>query len=374
MIYTSEPNITKKENLLVEKSLKKNLISSFGNDIARFERTFSKIFDFSNAIALNSGTSALHVALLVNDVKKNDLVIVPSFSFAATANAVIYCGAEPWFHDIEKNKFSIDIKQVAKSLEKNTFLKNGERFHKITQQRVSCMIPVTTFGNSIDFDEVKKIKKNYKINVIIDGASAHFAKYKNKNLGNTGLDFIFSFNGNKGISTGSGGIYATQKNSKIKKAKILINVGQDKKKYNYRNLGYNYRMNNLQANLGIAQLARYKYFYNQKKKIYQLYKSKIKSTKNIKNFFNLSDGDGYFWVYPLLVKNKHKFLSFLKNKKIILSQFWQSLSKQKPYKNFLQEEVFNSENNTKNIICLPSSTFLSNKELDKIIKIINNFK
>lgn len=373
MIYTSEPNISKKENLLVERSLKKNLISSFGKDIALFERKFSKLFGFKQAIAVNSGTSALHVALLANGVKKNDLVIVPNYSFAATANAVIYCGAEPWFHDIEKNKYSIDIKQVITSLEKNTIIKGGERLHKTTRQRVSCMIPVTTFGNSIDYKEIIKLKRNYKINVIVDGASAHFSKYKNKNLGETGLDFIFSFNGNKGISTGSGGIYTTQQTSKIKIAKILINVGQDKNKYIYKNLGFNYRMNNIQANLGIAQLNRYKYFYNKKKKIYKHYKSKIKSSKNIQNFFNLRDEDGYFWVYPLRVKKKLNFLSFLKKKKIILSQFWKVLSKQEPYKNFLREKVSYSENITKNIICLPSSTFLSNKELNKITDIINKF-
>jgi dTDP-4-amino-4,6-dideoxygalactose transaminase len=133
-------------------------------------------------------------------------------------------------------------------------------------------------------------------------------------------------------------------------------------------------MNNIQANIGIAQLTRYKYFYNQKKNIYQFYKNKIKSSKNIKNFFNLSNGDGYFWVYPILVKkNKLKFFLFLKNKKIILSHFWKALSKQKPYRNFMCENVYNSENITKNIICLPSSTFLSNRELNKIVKTINNF-
>ena len=375
MIYTSEPNISKTEKLFINKSLKRGLISSFGKDIVRFENKFSKLYKFRYSLALNSGTSALHIALLSNGVKKDDLVIVPNFSFAATINSVIYCGAQPWFHDTCKKNFLIDIEQVNKSLKENTFLRKGERFHNRTKQRVSCIIPVTSFGNSINFSEIIKLKRNFNIEVVIDGAAAHFAKFKGEALGKTNLDFIFSFNGNKGFSTGSGGMYCTTSQKKINTAKILINVGQQVKKYNYKVVGFNYRMNNIQANLGLAQLSRYKFFLSQKKKIYDFYKKNIKTDGLIKNFFHLSVGSGYFWVYPIIVKkNKKKFLSFLKKKKIYLTNFWKTLSKQKPYKNYLYENLENSEKFSDQLVCLPSSTFLTEQQLKKIVKCINNFK
>ena len=374
MIFTSEPNLSKKESLLIKRALDRNLLSSYGPDILKFEKKFSKLYGFRYSLALNSGTSALHIALLSIGIKKDDLIIVPDFTFAGTVNAIIYCGAQPWFHDINEKNLSIDLEQVKKSLKYKTILKKGERFHKITGQRVSCILPVTTFGNSINFDEIIKIKKNFKTNVLIDGASAHFAKYKNKKLGKFKLDFTFSFNGNKGMTTGSGGIFCTNSKKKYSKAKILINVGQDKVKYQYKAIGYNYKMNSIQANIGIAQLSKYNYFYKQKKKIYEFYNQNIKSNKFIKNFFRLEKGKGYFWIYPIKVKKKKYFLNYLKKKNIFLSNFWSSLSKQIPYKNFINESLKVSKTSTQDLVCLPSSTFLRKKDLHDICKLVNKFK
>jgi dTDP-4-amino-4,6-dideoxygalactose transaminase len=375
MIFLSEPNISNSEKIRVAKALDSNLVSSFGDNVKKFEKKFSSISKFKYSLALNSGTSALHLALLVNKVKKDDLVIIPDYTFAATANAVIYCGASPWFHDINKESITLDLDQVCKSLSQKTYQKGAHRYHKQTHQRIACVILVTAFGTISNLKKINLIKNSFNLPVIIDGAAAHFAKYENKPLGKYNLDIAYSFNGNKVITTGSGGMFCTNNLKKYKEALLLTSVGQLNKKYEYLRIGYNYKMNNIQASIGLSQLDKYNNFYLKKKFIYNFYKKNILTNKIIRNFFIINKSEGAFWLYPLLIKKqyRHKFLQFLKIHKIIIGNFWKNLSTQTPYEKYLTEKNINSRLMSNTLICLPSSTFLKLRDLKKVKKIIDRF-
>jgi dTDP-4-amino-4,6-dideoxygalactose transaminase len=234
---------------------------------------------------------------------------------------------------------------------------------------------VTAFGTISNLKKINLIKNSFNLPFIIDGAAAHFAKYENKPLGKYNLDTAYSFNGNKVITTGSGGMFCTNNLKKYKEALLLTSVGQLNKKYEYLRIGYNYKMNNIQASIGLSQLDKYNNFYLKKKFIYNFYKKNILSNKIIKNFFTINKSEGGFWLYPLLIKKKYrfKFLQFLKFHRIIISNFWKNLSTQKPYEKYLSEKNINSRLMSNTLICLPSSTFLKLRDLNKVKKVIDKF-
>jgi len=326
MFYTLEPHLGLLEKSLVNKCLNKNIISTYGNTIEKFEKNFSNFSKFNYTTALNSGTSSLHLGLKANNVASKDLVIAPSYTFAATANAIIYCGAEPWFHDIDKENMMLDLDQVIYSLENKTFKKGKFHYHNKTKQKISCILPVLTFGYSIDLDKLNVIKKKFNINVVIDSAAGHFANFNKKKLGLFNFDCCYSFNGNKNITTSSGGAFCTNSLKKYLYVKKLSKIGRISK-YKYEFVGFNYRMNNLQASLGEAQLKNIKFFIKKKKQIFTYYSKKLSENSDyckIKlNKFNNIEG----WLFAIKLKstNVNIILKFLETKKIFLSKFWHPL-------------------------------------------------
>ena len=223
-----EPNLTNKERIMLNKAFDKKLISTYGNFQEKFEKEFKKIKKFKYCISLNSGTSALQLALNVEGIKKDDLVILPSYTFAATANSIIYNGAKPWFFDINKKNLCLDLKQVELTLSKDTFKKGKFHYHKKTKQRIFGILIVLSFGIVPDLNYLKLLKSKFNLKVILDAAAAHFSnsKYKISNY-----DFItcYSFNGNKNITSGGGGMLCTNNIKKFEIVKIKSNVGKKNK-------------------------------------------------------------------------------------------------------------------------------------------------
>lgn len=374
MIYTLEPNLGKLEKKYIIKSINKNIVSTYGNNINKFEKKFSTFVGSKYSAALNSGTSALHLGLLANNVRSNELVIVPSYTFAASVNTIIYCGAEPWFHDINPDNMMLDLKQVYFSLKNKTIKKNNSYFHYKTKQKISCILPVMTFGYSIDLKYLKKIKKEFNINVLIDAAAGHFSTYNKKKIGFFDFDCCYSFNGNKNITTSSGGAFCTNNRIKNNYVKNLSKVGRVSK-YSYKYVGYNYRMNSLQAALGEAQLQNTKKFLKNKNKIFLAYSEYFENSKlfkkiKIDNFQNLAG-----WLFAVKINSKilNKIIDFLKKKRIFLTKFWQPIHLQKPYKKFIAEDLKFTVSESKKILCLPSSTFLKRKEIKYILSSFKSF-
>ena len=208
MINLSIPFLRGNEKKYLENCIKTNFVSTVGKYVNEFENLFKKIYGFKYASAVNSGTSALHLALKSIGVKKNTLVIMPSYTFAATANAAIYCNAEPWFFDINQT-LNLDLNLLENTLKIKTYIKQNKLYHKKSHKHVSAIVFVLVLGQVPDLEKLKKISVKFKCPLIIDSAAAHFSSYKKNNISKYNLNCCYSFNGNKSLTTGSGGIFAT---------------------------------------------------------------------------------------------------------------------------------------------------------------------
>ena len=255
-IEISIPSLRGKEYDYLKECVKTNFVSSIGPFIKRFEDAVAKDIGLikNQAAATSSGTTALQLGLLAIGVKPNDLVIVPSYTFIATANAVSHTGANPWLVSTDMNYLTIDPKKLDKELEMNTFTKNGFTYHKKTKQKVSCIIPVYIFGYPPDIDSIKSIADKYSIPIILDSACGIGSKYKKNPLGQTNLPGIISFNGNKTITTGAGGVFYSNKFNLVERVRHLSSTAKYSDKYEHDEIGYNHRMSNIQAAVGLAQV------------------------------------------------------------------------------------------------------------------------
>ena len=372
MINTYVPFLGKEEKKNINNCFKTNFFSTAGPLVQKFENNFSKIYKFRNSVALNSGTSSLHLGLKSLGVKKGDLVIVPSYTFAATVNAIIYCNAQPWFFDIN-DQFEIDLTLLNKEIQKSTVRSKKTIRHKFTRQAVKAIIPVSSFGKKIDFNKYLLFAKKNKMKVLFDVAASHDPKiFKFKKDPN--MHFCFSFNGNKTLTAGSGGVFSSNSTSIAKRVKILANVGKSVSNYDYVDVGYNYRMSNIQAAIVLAQLKNLKKILRLKKKLFQNYKKKLKLSKKTKVIENTSCVN---WVFFLILENKKKFLSLkkkLNKNKIQLNYFWKPLHNQKPYKSFLKTKMSFSSFIWDKIAILPSHPGVKDNQQIKIVKLVNELK
>ena len=369
MINTYIPYISKSERKLLNSCLNSTFISTAGPRIEQFENLFIKIFKFKYAVAVNSGTSALHLALLTSGIKKDDIVITPSYTFAATANAITYTGATPWFIDCDK-KLILDISKVDKILKEKTIKKSNHLIDKSSGKIIRAILPVQTFGKSIEFLEYVKLAKKYNLKIIFDSAASHDPKIFNFKKSPNSI-FCFSFNGNKTITTGAGGILATNSKKLASIARIYSTVGKKKSNYDYQKIGYNYKMPNIQASMGISQLKKLRKIINKKKLIFKYYNSNIKENSK---YLKIYDKKFVNWVFALELKNSKIFKSLKKKfdlNKIQANFFWKPLHLQTPYKNFKKSNLSYSNKIWKKIFILPSHPGITKRDQKKICKILN---
>lgn len=246
-------------------AVKSGWVSFLGPKVKEFEQEFAKEVGSKYAIAVNSGTAALHVALAALGIKEGDEVIVPSLTFISTANAVLYQNAIPVLAECDPKTYNITPEEIEKRIAKRT----------------KAIIPVDMNGLPVDYDSILKISEKHSIPIIADSAESLGARYKNRKVGSIAPIHIFSFFPNKNITTGEGGMLTTNNSDLEKKMRIILNQGQDYR-YHHIMLGYNYRMTNIQASVGIEQLKRLEFIIEEKEKIAQKYAHAFKNSKNIK--------------------------------------------------------------------------------------------
>lgn len=357
-LYKPSLSINEKKNVI--ECLNENWISSKGKFIEKFELNFKKKFKYKFATVTTNGTTALHLSLLALDIKKNDEVIVPNLTYVAPVNSVKYVGAKPILVDVNGKTWLMNIKDIIKKINKKT----------------KAIILVHLYGSSYDLNEIKKIKKKYKIKIIEDCAEAIGTKFNNKYVGSIGDVSTFSFYGNKTISTGEGGMLVTKKNHTYKKIVKFKSQGLDiyKKKNNYYNhevVGYNYRMTNICAAIGYSQLQKIDNFIKKKKKIDNLYKKFLLNNVEFQGTHPLCEST--FWLVTVLFKNsliRNKVVSYLKKKNIETRPIFKPMN---------QLEMFKTSNkNYKNSIdiysrgiSLPSYPDLKENEIRYITNMIN---
>ena len=379
-IEISIPSLRGNEYKYLEECITTNFVSSVGPFVNKFENSIAKDIGLlgTQTVVTSSGTSALQLGLLALGVKPNDLVIVPSYTFIATANAVSHTGAEPWILDIEMDYLTLDPKKLDKELELRTFRQNGYSFHKDTKQKISCIIPVHVFGGPPNIDFIKLIADKYSIPILLDSACGIGSKYKGHKLGQNKLSGIISFNGNKTITSGSGGVFYSSEQIIVDKVRHLSSTAKCSNKYEHDEIGYNHRLSNIQAALGLAQLEQLEKIVREKKLIHQNYKNAFDNLEKCKLISDPPWGESSHWLNAILIKksnskNIEKLMKILTSFKIRANYFWKPLHLQKPYKNHIQAKLNSLNDIQERILILPSSPKLSIKDQSKVIDIIKSF-
>ena len=385
MYGTNEPNIVGNELKYIKKSIERNEIA-IGKYHKLFEKKISKELNSKFSLLCSSGTSALHIALKCLSIKYNQEVIVPSFTFIATINSIIYNQASPIFMDCDDN-CNLDVDKVIRFLKENTYQKNNKCINKSSKKVIHSIIVVHVWGGPANIEPIIKICKKKNIKIIEDASESLYSKYnkgkiKNKFTGTIGDIGCLSFNGNKIITSAGGGAILTSNLKLYKRAKYLINQAMDDSfKYIHNDIGYNYRMSNINAAIGLAQFENIEKFIKQKKNNFNEYQKLFYNYKNLKilNFPNYASNN--YWQTMLLIKMKNykkiidKISSDLNKINYSIRRAWHPCHLQKPYKKFQKYEINKTVYLAERLICLPSSSFLKKNTINKIAKkILKSFK
>ena len=327
-----EPYFCGNEWNYVKKTLDENYVSSIGSFVNKFEDQIKKFTKSKYAIPVVNGTEALHLSLVACGVENNDEVLVPSITFAGSANAIVYSGAIPHFVDSEFETLGIDPLKLEKYLEKITIKKGKFYFNKKTKRKIKAIMPVHVFGNICQIDKILKIAKKYNLVVIEDAAEALGSFFKNKHAGTFGLVGCFSFNGNKILTTGGGGAIITNNKLLAKKIKHLSTTAKINHRWEYIHdeVGYNFRMPNLNAALGSAQIENLNKFLRSKRKLFLRYSNEFLNVNDIRLIKNPEFCKSNNWLNTIFIKNsslkkRNKILSLAQKNRIFLRPVWKPL-------------------------------------------------
>lgn len=358
----AEPSLGEKELAYVNDCIISNWISSTGKYVCQFESLFADYCGSRYAVATSNGTTALHLALLALGIHQGDEVIVPSLTFIATANAVTYTGAKPIFVDSEPNTWNIDPNRIVEAITPNT----------------KAIIPVHLYGHPADMDPILEIARSHNLAVIEDAAEAHGAEYKGKKVGSIGDIGMFSFYGNKIITTGEGGMIVTDNSDLVQRIRLLRDHGMSPSKHYWHPvLGYNYRLTNIQAAIGVAQVERIESIIKAKLDIAEQYGKQLSGVKGIIYPPKAEWAKNVYWLYSILVEEKYgisrdELIKELSSMDIDTRPLFPPVHKQPIYNTGQTLPV--SERLSCCGLSLPSSVNLSEDEIGKICAAIKSIE
>jgi perosamine synthetase len=361
-----EPSFKGNEWTYVKECLDTGWVSSVGKFVDRFEIELAEYTGVKHAVSVVNGTAALHICLKLAGVEANDEVLIPALTFIATANAVSYCGAVPHFIDSEMKTLGIDPQKLGSYLEELTELRNGYCYNKKTGRRIKAVIPMHTFGHPVDLDPLIDVCEKFNLVLIEDAAESLGSFYKGRHTGNFGKLSALSFNGNKILTTGGGGAILTNDESLAKMAKHLTTTAKIPHKWNYNHdhVGYNYRMPNINAALGCAQLEQIDSFLEKKRALADSYKKALVGIEGI-SFFGESDfAKSNYWLNVLLLDEpnldmRDQILEALNDKGIMSRPVWTLMNKLEMYMDCPQMDLTIAERIGKQLINIPSGALLN---------------
>ena len=374
MIPLAVPNLTGREAEYLQECIESTFVSSVGPFVTKFEEVVVECSGSKFCVATSAGTTGLHVALEAIGVSRNDLVILPSFTFIASANAIAYCGASPWLFDVSEESWTLDPAMLARHLASETEQKGEELIHKPTGKKVAAIMPVYTLGMPANMDEIVKIAKDYNLPIVADGAAALGATYKNNPSGKLGADLtVYSFNGNKVVTAGGGGaVVGTNKNllRLVRHLSTTAKVGED---YHHDKIGFNYRMTNIAAAVGCAQLERLVEFVDKKRIIQETYNTELKGLPGVDFIPQPSWAKGTCWLSGIILPNlkitESLQIKFRENKMEVKS-FWKPIHLQPMFINSPLTTQDICSNVWNRIVTLPCSTGLKESEQELVIETI----
>ena len=379
LIPLSVPNINGNEWQYVKDCLDTGWISSAGAYVNKFEEAIKNYTGVKYAIACMNGTAGLQVSLNLAGVTPNDIVIAPNLTFVATLNAISYSGAEITLIDVCEDSWQMDIDLLQNWLENNTSTKVVDGKPITTEnnsgKKIGAIVPVYVLGGFIDIDKLVKLSFTYGIPLVEDSTEA-LGSFKNgKHAGTFGLTGVLSFNGNKIISTGGGGMILTNDKDIANRAKHITTTAKtDPLDYFHDEVGYNYRLVNVLAAIGVAQMENFESILKRKKEIDALYRKELEGVGDIKFQVNDVDSEPNCWLFTFRTKKMRDLLNHLNNNKIQSRPFWTPMNNLPMYKdlryiskNDISNKIF------KECISIPSSSNLTTEDQYKVISEIKNF-
>ncbi|HEF9530051.1 TPA: aminotransferase LegC [Campylobacter coli] len=366
-IALHEPCFIGNEKKYLLECIDSGFVSSVGEFVTRFEEALKEKTKARFVIATNTGTAALHIALLANGIDENCEVITQSISFVATANAIAYTGVKPVFLDIDENTLSLSPKALEHFLENQTYQKDNLSYNKTTHKPIKACVIMHTFGLSAHIKAIKELCEKYHILLIEDAAEALGSTYENKALGTFGKCGILSFNGNKIITGGCGGAILSDDENLAKLARHLSTTAKIPHPYEYDHdrIAYNYRLCNINAAILLAGLENLELFLENKRELAKIYKDFFKNHDKCKFIDEKSNERSNFWLNTLLFKNENLrniFLEECLKNNIFVRPVWKSLPSLKAFQNCQSNELINTKNLEKRLVNLPSSVRIANKK------------
>ncbi|MBF0623618.1 MAG: aminotransferase class I/II-fold pyridoxal phosphate-dependent enzyme [Magnetococcales bacterium] len=380
MIPLAVPDLTGNEALYLQRCIDSTFVSSVGPFVDRFEALVAEAAGCAVAVATSAGTTGLHAALTALGVERGDLVILPAFTFIASPNAVAHCGAVPWLMDITPDGWTLDPRLLAETLATETERRrDGRLIHRASCRRVAALMPVYTLGTPAAMDDLVACARRLHLPVVADAAAALGARYRGRPLGELGADLtVFSFNGNKTITCGGGGAVAgndLQLLGRVRHLTTTARVGAD---YDHDRVGFNYRMTNLQAAVGCAQMERLDRLVAAKRRIRERYVAAFRDLPGTAPFPLPPDSESACWFSGLLLPDSmspvavRALIRRLEEQGVGARPFWKPVHRQLPYRTVPRTALPVSEGIAHRVLTLPCSSGLTDVDQDRVIQAVRD--
>ena len=373
MIPLAVPNLTGNEARYLQECINSTFVSSVGPFVDKLENMVASATDAKLAVCTASGTAGLHLALKSIGVQQGELVILPAFTFIASANAIDYCGAIPWLMEISETSWCLDPDALRGNLEKHTELKNNCCIHKESGRRVAAIMPVHTLGHPSDMDAIMEVAGEFGLDVIADAAAAIGSEYKSRPMGPLGARLaVFSFNGNKTITSGGGGVICGDDEELLKRIKHLSTTARVTEKYDHDEVGYNYRITNVEAAVGCAQMERLSEFIEKKRNIRKKYNQAFDGIAGISLFPEEEWAISAAWFSGIVINDADpgamdEIRHALRKENIEARPFWKPIHLQAPYRHAIFGKLDYTDYIWSRILTLPCSTGLTESDQEYVI-------
>ncbi len=374
MIPLSIPHLEGNEWKYVKECLDTGWVSSAGSYVTKFENMVAEFAGVKHGVACVNGTAGLHLTMHMHNVKLGDHLIVPNITFIASANAASYTFANPIFIDVDPNTWQIDLDLLEEFLAENTEKRDELSYLVSTGKPIKAIMPVHVLGNMCDMSRLVEICTRYNILVIEDASESLGSYYKGKHSGGFGKMGVFSFNGNKIVTTGGGGVIVTDDSELAKRAKHLTTQAKaNPDTYYHDEIGFNYRLVNVLAAIGVAQMEQLPLFLKQKKWIDSYYKEHLNNIGDI-TFQKVTEGvDPNYWLFTFSSSKQQEILDKLQLENIIARPFWIPMNQLPMFlNNIYVQKNDNSRKVHSNSLSIPSSVNLTEKNLENVVKVIKS--
>ena len=377
MIPLSVPVISGNEWKYIKECLDTGWVSSVGGFVNRFEKIVADYVGVKHAVAVVNGTSALHVGLIACGVEPDDEVIVPTLTFIAPVNVVKYCSAYPVFMDCVKDTLCLDVQKVVDFLSNECEQKqDGYTYNKKTKRRIKAIIPVHVFGHPVEMDDLLEICQLYNLDIIEDATESLGSEYKGQRAGSFGRLGCLSFNGNKIVTTGGGGMVVTNDEDLAKRVKHLSTQAKsDPIEYDHDEIGYNYRLTNIQAAMGVAQMEKLGEFVKAKRENALMYKELLSEVFEVKFIWESPCAKSNFWFYTIKVNSEHKkpLMEYLLSRNIQIRPIWKLIHALPMYYGFQSYEIDNAIDAYEGCISIPCSVDLKENDIEYVVGNIKDY-